>query len=178
MSVTFTTSPFTISAYAFTCGHDNGVTEHRFGTYADAVAVLQSELETHGHTGGLAVCGDEYCAVSRLFVHPIIEDPAPDVNVSNANAAHLLGLLGFPVDLEDEEAGLYGTASAEDFLGRVLVAQAVNPADAGVPVTEEQGEGMLLVRCGRRVGYSEDRLASLRELADFAISRGQTIQWS
>lgn len=178
MSVTFTTTPFTISAYAFTCGHDNGVTEHRFGSYQDAVAFRQAELDTHGHAGGLALCGDDYCAVSGLFVHPIIDDPAPDVNVSNANAVPLLRLLGLPVDLEDEEVELCGTATAEDFLGRIMMAQAVSPSDACMPATEEQGEGMLLVWCGRRVGYSDDRLVALRELADFAVSRGKTIQWA
>lgn len=178
MSVTFDTSLSPISGFAFTCGHENGVTEHRFGAYEDARAFLQVEMDTHGYTGGLAVCGDEdYCGFGQMFIHPIESDPAPSLNVSNANARHLLDLLGFSSE-SDQDGDLSGSTTAEDFLGRVLLAQAVNPADAGVPVLEETGQGgMTLVKMGRRVGYSEDRLESLRELADFAVSRGRAIQW-
>lgn len=71
-----------------------------------------------------------------------------------------------------------GSMPAQDFLGRVLVAQAVNPADAGVPARVMPSEGgATMIDCGRREGYSEDRLGQLHELAEFAVSRGRTIQW-
>lgn len=174
MSVTFGTSPSAVSGFAFTCGHDNGVTEHRYGSYTDAAEFLQTERDAHGNTGHLAVCGDEWCAASGMFIHPIQTDPAPDVNVSNHNALHLLDLLGITV--EDGEPPM-GSMSAEDFLGRVLLAQAVNPADAGVPATATEGAGSTVIHCGRREGYSEARLGDLHALAEFAVSRGRTIQW-
>ena len=58
MTIHFGASTGPIAGFAFTCGHDNGTTEHRFGSYADASEFLLSELNTHGFTGGLAVCGD------------------------------------------------------------------------------------------------------------------------
>lgn len=178
MSVTFGTELSPISGFAFTCGHDNGMTEHRIGSYEDARAFLQAEHDAHGYTGGLAVCGDvDYCAYGQMFIQAIESDPAPTLNVSNANARHLLGLLGLTSESE-EDGCLSGSTMAEDFLGRVLLAQAVNPTDAGVPVVEEVGQGgMTLVKMGRRVGYADERLTSLRELADFAIDRGRSVQW-
>lgn len=177
MSITFSTTIGAIEGFAFTCGHDNGVTEHRIGSYDDARALLQTELDAQGHTGGLAICGDEYCAYGPMFIRAIEADPSPEVNVSNTNAMHLLGLLGFPSQ-SDEDGSLCGSTTAEDFLGRVLLAQAVNPSDAGVPVTETVGQGgAVLIAMGRRVGYSDDRLAELRDLADFAVDRGRDVQW-
>jgi hypothetical protein len=170
MSITFGTTIGPIEGFAFVCGHDNGLTAHRFGSYEDARTFLQAEYDTHGYTGGLAVCGDvEYCAYGLMSIQAIESDPAPDLNVSNANAMHLLGLLGLPSE-PDECGSLGGSTTAEDFLGRVLIAQAVSPADAGVPVTTEVGQGgATMIDMGRRAGYSEDRLTELRELADFAV---------
>lgn len=178
MSVTFGTELSPISGFAFTCGHDIGMTEHRFGSYEDARAFLQVEHDAHGYTGGLAVCGDmDYCAYGQMFIQALESDPAPTLNVANANARHLLDLLGL-VPAADEGGCLSGSTSAEDFLGRVLLAQAVNPADAGVPVVEEVGQGgATMVLMGRRVRYSDERLTTLRQLADFAVDRGRTVQW-
>lgn len=175
MSVTFEATLGEVSGFALTCGHENGVTEHRWGNYADAAEFLQKELDEHGNTGHLAVCGDEDCRYQRMFTHAILADPSPDVNVSSTNARHILGLLGVEVD-EDEHP--VGSMSGEDFLGRVLVALAVNPADAGRPVTETTAEsGMTIVDCGRSEGYADRRLAELREVAEFGVSRGRDIQW-
>lgn len=77
-----------------------------------------------------------------------------------------------------EDGGLMGSMSARDFLGRVLVAQAVNPADAGLASTESTaGSGMTIVSCGRSEGYSDHRLGQLREVAEFGVDRGRDIQW-
>jgi hypothetical protein len=176
MSVTFDTTPSAVAGFAFTCGHENGVTEHRYGNYSDAAEFLQAELDEHGNTGHLAVCGDEDCQWRRMMVHPIEVDPSPYVNVTTTNAFHLLGLLGITV--EDGEHPM-GSMSAADFLGRVLVAQAVSPADAGVPpVTTTYESGTTVINCGRREGYSEDRLEQLHELAEFAVDRKRAIQWA
>lgn len=177
MSITFDTSLSPIAGFSFTCGHENGLTEHRFGSYEESRTFLQAEYDTHGYTGGLAVCGDDYCAYGLMSIQAIESDPAPDLNVSNTNAMHLLGLLGLPAE-PDECGSLGGSTTAEDFLGRVLLAQAVSPSDAGVPVTATVGQsGAVLIDMGRRVGYADDRLTSLRTLADFAVDRGRTVQW-
>lgn len=175
MSVTFEATIGAVTAFALTCGHENGVTEHRWGNYSDAAEFLQKELDEHGNTGHLAICGDEDCRYQRMFTHPILADPSPQVNVSGGNAMYLLNLLGVEVDPEDHPIG---SMAAEDFLGRVLVALAVNPADAGRPVTETTAEsGMTIVDCGRSEGYSDRRLVELREIAEFGTSRGRDIQW-
>jgi hypothetical protein len=176
MSVTFTAELSAIVAWAFTCGvHDNGVTEHRFGSHADAEAFLKAELDAHGCTGHLAVCGDQYCKTDRMFAHGIEEAPSPELNVSKWNAPVLLGLIGITADDDDE---LVGSMDAEQFLGAVMMAQAINPADAGVPATEARSEGGLrVIDCGRREGWSDDRLDALREIAEFAVATGRKVQW-
>lgn len=168
MSVTFEATLGEVSAFGLTCGHENGVTEHRWGNYADAAEFLQKELDEHGNTGHLAVCGDEDCRYQRMFTHPILTDPSPQVNVSGGKAVYLLGLLGIEVDEGEHPSG---AMSAHDFLGRVLVAQAINPADAGRPATES---GMLVVNCGRSKGYDDRRLAQLREVGSSASTGAAT----
>lgn len=120
-----------------------------------------------------------------LLVNGVIENGADEaVNVSNANAGHLLGVLGYEVDWSD----LYGEATAEDFMGRVLIAQAVNPTDEGVPSREltpvEKTASLFagfgaatVIDCGRSYGYTEGRLAELRELAQLAAEQGVSIAW-
>jgi hypothetical protein len=174
VSVTFEATPSASSGFALTCGHENGVTEHRWGAYSDAAEFLQKELDEHGGTGHLAVCGDEDCQYQRMFTHAILVDPSPELNVSGSNAIHLLGLLG--IEVEDGGHPI-GSMLAQDFLGRVLVAQAINPADAGVPATESRCRGILVVDCGRSEGYADRRLAVLREVAEFGVDRGRDIQW-
>ncbi|MGX1161047.1 HNH endonuclease [Arthrobacter sp. SLBN-100] len=79
MSITFGTTLSEITGFAFACGHENGLTAHRFETYDEAGRVLQAEYDTHGYTGGLAVCGDvEYCAYGMMSIQAIESDPSPD----------------------------------------------------------------------------------------------------
>jgi hypothetical protein len=180
MSVDFTAEMSAITAFTFTCGHDNGMTEHRFGNYADAAAFYRAEQDANSGTGHLAVCGDEDCAYSSMLITGIEEVPAPSVNVSDRNGMHLLDLLGIESEGDDEfGCQPFGSMSGEDFLGRVLMATAVSPADAGRASTTERAEGgATVIDCGRRAGYSEDRLAQLRELAEFSIATGRKVQWN
>lgn len=98
-----------------------------------------------------------------------------DVNVANANACTLLDVLGYA---DNVAAGdLCGIANGEDFLGRVLMAQAVRLADAGIPVCSLPSEGMRLLAAGRP-GYVQDRLADLRTLAQVAAEWGHRITWA
>jgi GAF domain-containing protein len=112
----------------------------------------------------------------------------PSVNVSNTNAAHLLALLGLtPAGTSTERpdpfdcGDLSGALPADEFLGRVLIALAVNPADAGIPSTSEGGPGTgtaEVIDCGRRPGYSDERLDQLRTLAEAARDAGREVVWS
>lgn len=108
-----------------------------------------------------------------LTACPEAEDLA--VNVSSSNALVLCAALG--IDLEAE--GWCGSLPAQDFLGRILVALAVSPADEGIPSHElprEPGR-VRWIECGRAPGYTQDRLGQLRELADWAIAHNAEISF-
>lgn len=96
---------------------------------------------------------------------------APKVNMANGNAAEILNLLGLDFD------GCWGETSAQDFLGRVLVAQALLDTAAddtnGRPAVEDHH----WVECGRRPGYLADRLADLHRLATWAVDNQDTVAW-
>jgi hypothetical protein len=95
-----------------------------------------------------------------------------DVNMSNANARHLLDALGLDTD------DLTGHVPAETFEGAVLLALAINPADEGIPAHELVPGRPNVIDCGRRPGYTEERLGELRTLAAFARERRLTVVWS
>ena len=95
------------------------------------------------------------------------------VNMSSSNAFRVCQSLG--IDLEDE--GWCGGMTAEDFLGRVLVALAIEPVSAGIPSHEVPGPGARMIDCGRPEGYLQDRLGQLRELADWAVANGAEISF-
>lgn len=118
------------------------------------------------------VCSDEYCDEYSVFVTPVYEDEAPEVNVSNVNARAILDALGHSLDADDE---LCGGEDAESFMGRVLMAVAVAPQDAGVPTHHVTPN---FIDCGRPEGYLQDRLEALREVAEYAASKGREVVWS
>lgn len=101
---------------------------------------------------------------------PILRSADPEVDVAVRNAAYLLVLLGYgPV------VDLNGRVPAEDFLGRVLVAEALSgPEDGYLP----QATYGRMVDCGRRPGYVLERLADLRVVAEAAVSAGAGICWA
>jgi len=127
-----------------------------------------------------------------------------EVNLSNLNASGLLDLLGIQVGEAFEER-CSGSMSAEDFLGRVLMAQAIMPADEGLPTykmtgaeagghsgllgsllgglaqAEADGQaGPTIWSAGRSAGYYDQKLVWSRELADEVISLGEgwSICWA
>jgi hypothetical protein len=155
MSVTFEPTQPTIDSWVAACGCGDARSAVVYRTYDAARAVP-------------VYCGDEFCAAFPGHPTPAVE--LPSVNVSNQNAGHLLDLLG----LTDREGDLVGHAAADDFLGRVLIAQGLNPTDAGVPVTEDGN----IVDCGRPAGYADTRLDELRTVAEAARRRGVTVQWA
>jgi|SRR5690554_982993 len=94
----------------------------------------------------------------------------PRLNVSNGNAAELLQLLGLPQQVE-------GTIPPENFLGRVLLAQALlstATVDAlGLPETREGN----WVSGGRRPGYLAEKLTVLHQIATWAVEHHQPVDW-
>jgi hypothetical protein len=111
-------------------------------------------------------CQNPICREYSLHPQPIA-DWALEVNMATQNAADVLGLLG----LADAFEG--GIASGADLLGRVLVAQALTPADEGVPTVDEGN----VIFVGRPVGYFQQRLCELRTLAQTAHQLGRPVVW-
>ena len=127
-----------------------------------------------------------------------------EVNLSNLNAQTLMDLLGLRID-QDGDGDWSGSLSADDLLGRVLIAQAINPADEGLPAykmtgaeagnhsgllggllgglaqAEAEGEaGPSIWFGGRSAGYFDERLAQVRELAEEVKALGDdwVIKWA
>lgn len=116
---------------------------------------------------------------------------APGVNVTNDHAARLLDLLGLPF------GDGTGQCPANDFAGRVLLAQALLDAatadEYGTPDTAIDAYARAdddyaaisapartgrWVECGTAPGYLAARLADLAELADQARARKTPVRWS
>jgi hypothetical protein len=172
MTVQFSTTMGPIAGFAFTCGHSNGLTGHRFDTYEDAVAFRQTEIDTHGHAGGLAVCGDtDDCGQAIMFVQAVETDPAPSFSASGTNTAHLLRLLDLP-SAPNEDGGFFGSMPARDFLDRVQAAEARTGAS---PAPRPAAPA---IHVGRYPGYAEGRLEDLRAIAEFGVSHDRPVQWA
>ncbi|MBM4569106.1 hypothetical protein GS489_00960 [Rhodococcus hoagii] len=167
MSITFAPEMAPIIGFRLTDhlgGRSSLIADH-----AEAVAQLAA-LNASGEV--LQGCTD---AESARYYGAGIEavtadgDDAPEVNMSNTNAVTLLGLLGL-----DTEG--FGDCPADDFLGRVLVAAALSPADEGVPA-HTTGGAPRMVECGRRSGYIQGRLGDLHRLATWAVAHDRAVQW-
>lgn len=96
-----------------------------------------------------------------------------DVNMSNSNAATVAASLG--IDLDPDWCG---DLPAGDFMGRVLLALAISPADEGMPSFEHAGPGARMIEGARRAGYLQERLGQLRDLAEWATAHGADVWWS
>jgi hypothetical protein len=99
----------------------------------------------------------------------------PSRNMSNSNARAVLAVLGIDLELD----GWCGGEDATEFLGRVLIALAINPADAGIPMTVSANErGATFVECGRHEGYIDEALQDLREIAEWCRAHNVEVQWA
>jgi hypothetical protein len=112
---------------------------------------------------------------STTFDSDPVWESAPGINVNNANAGLLLETLGLPTDPwnlpEDFEF-----PTGHDFLGRVLIALGIAPQDWGRPAVADVDHPRF-VNGGRRSGYTQDKLAELRTLAEYAIAHNRKISW-
>lgn len=166
MSVTFTAAYVPSSAFIISCCCPKAkaaATPH--ASYDAACAAYPARPDL------VELPGCEYPGRCRPFVIGL--DPAgdvPEVNLANANARRVLEVLG----LADEFGDLTGNATAEEFLGRCLIALAVEPADAGVPAVQDGS----FIDCGRPAGYLQDRLAELHDLAMWCAAQGRAVSWA
>lgn len=191
MSVTFapvTTGTGTWEARC-ACVEDAPKAQATFESYGDASMWLSLY---NASPYALEGCTDEMCvAYGPMLSEVQSQGVAPEVNVSNINARDLLDVLG----IEVVDGDLWGTLSAEDFEGRVLMALAVAPVSAE-RLTEEakagqvtfgpngvgidpsgEAKGATFILCGRPEGYVQERLESLREVAAFAREHGLDVTW-
>jgi hypothetical protein len=167
MSITFSTArPAQRRGFSVCCYGYGSDAEWQGPIHATPEAALAEHERTH--------LGNEDCDAkgpSAPVYARYDTDDDPSVNMSNTNASHLLNVLGFP------EADSCGRVSSEDFLGRVLVALAVSPHDAGLPALTTSTGGATFVECGRSEGYTQHRLDQLRTLAEFARGYDADITW-
>lgn len=180
MSTTFYAEMGPIIGHRVYCNCE-GVAGETFGDYQDAGDRLVAMREKQER---LDCCTDEECLIYGPYIQALEESPSPMIDVTSVNARALLDVLGIT---REECPDLVGGEDAETFLGRVLMAQAVNPADAGVPAREvpkRDAEGNVVVRtgawidCGRDPGYIDERLAQLRTLAEFARAENREVVWA
>ena len=141
-------------------------------------------------------CTDLDCGVHAyrpfVVVHSSTDtEPSPDGSVRNAmlllRALGLVAELGAddvhepppgdtPAPAPGDDTPLVGELPAEQMLGRVELALALAPADAGIPVRDLNPAGTV-VDFGRPAGYLQDRLNVLREVALFARDQDRDVIW-
>lgn len=116
------------------------------------------------------------CDGSASTVFPAYDtDLDPQLQISNTNGLRLLESLGLSTP---EEPQYFGTVSSDDFLGRTLIALALEPADEGIPLVDSiTSGGARLIECGRPVGYLQQKLESLRDVITFAQKHNSNITW-
>lgn len=177
MSVTFFPEPAPAIGYRL-ADYFGGADPRLFDTYEQAGAALMAAREQGMILPGCddpeaAALGDGY----RIDPVTADGDSAPEVNIANVNARHILDLLGFAED--GEVLDLSGSSTGEAFLGRVLTARALAPADEGVPATTVGGNGMATtVDCGRAPGYTQRVLGDLEQVAVWARDHDRVLYWS
>lgn len=157
MSITFSTE-YSESIVRVHCACGKAYNDTLFESYSKARAAVNT------YSVEIPSCGDDFCEVDFPSIRDLVE--VPSINMSNFNAEEILTLLGL--------ADFTGVLAAEDFKGRILMALAIQPADAGVPAIQDGN----VVSCGRPEGYFQFRLLELEELADYAIQRELAISWA
>jgi hypothetical protein len=165
MSVTCTVESIPTGAFQLEChaGHEAIWIQLQAASYETAVV----ELAEHK-----AQC--ETCETDGACVAAVNDiDDELDVNVAQANAVVLLNALGLPVE------DLSGSATAQDFLGRVILALADVGDDTGIAasVSRSNPQGMTFIECGVRPGYKADVFGQLFDLATEAVRLGRDIEW-
>jgi hypothetical protein len=178
MSTTF--SPAPLSCYVMECAGCGTQSVQQFSTAEQVHRLCNSLVVSRGRDAvACPVCGGHadgmFCAAARVPGHA-------EVNLAFGNAAMIGDLLGLS-DLSG------GSMSAQDFLGRVLLALALSPADEGMPLhaavaAEVEALPVPLPDTGVEVfigarpeGYVQDTLEELRSMAQVAADAGVGVVW-
>jgi hypothetical protein len=159
-----------------------------FGTYADAEAFyVRHDLLNTTIPEVLVGCwyaGQEgYCEMGQCFISAVYANPGPELNVANGNAIVILEALGLGGEVIESGFGpmpadCSGSLPADDFLGRVLAAEIMSVGDPGTETETFKSEGSAtVIAIGRREGYTDEKLAVLREIAEFAQAHGRAVVW-
>lgn len=152
MSVTFSTNPsIEVVGVKINCWNFEEISQpYNLNNYAEVA-------KTH----------NDNCEECRVYGGSLaeFEKVVNDMNISNTNASYLLDKLGI------EE--LFGSMSSEDFLGRILIAEALSPSDEGIPSYKDGN----IVYGGREENYLQNKLARLREMANYAKNNNLEITW-
>ncbi len=154
MSVTFQIEANATGAFVATC-HDTGTVLQ--GASYDAIVTAM--------TAHKAQCQE--CDLYGIYSEAVLDVDSEGVHLSCANARTVLAILGY--DNED----LCGSADAQDFLGRTLVAT-VGRDDTGVTPVQDGN----FIDCGLRPGYYGERFEQLAALATEAARLGRDVQWA
>jgi hypothetical protein len=113
-----------------------------------------------------STCTDPYC--DYLTVEPAVAEP--EVNMSNSNAFDVLVTLGFSADFSES---CIGEESADEFLGRILIAEAIAPEYSGLTTMQIDN----YIYCGREANYIHNKLNQLKEVVAWAKANQRTISW-
>lgn len=185
MGVRFTADLVPADAFVASCGcPDADARAERFTTFDEAHEA--AEVANLGRRAALPGCAmPEVCPDYPLYARELHEDGAPAVELHSANAVRLLELLGLAFTADQPAVGFgtgalqvlavdaYGQLDPQAFLGRVLLAEALTPADAGAePLLEGRH-----YRGGRSAGHLQYRLRELRDLAAWCSARGRLVAW-
>jgi hypothetical protein len=179
MSVTFTpaNTDHAVRTFLLTCNAQ--------GQLGEWTGLDNAYTEAHAHA---LVCNHHLCRDYGADVDEITDGPG-EINLNQANAKRVLCALGYVTGAElaaDEDAptvlgirftglDMYGQDAAESFLGRVLLALAVSPADEGMPAHEVAHN---VTEGGRGAGYLQRVLADLHELAAYCATQGTDVAWA
>lgn len=190
MSITFTPEydPTTIAGWRLEdfCGCIGAAVYSNYAAAETALAALRSGTNT------LPNCPDpeDMALYDGVHIEPISTcGTEPSINMSNANARMILDLLGSisvapelsevvdaAADMTFPARDLSGATSANDFAGRILIAQALSGNDAGIPA-HHHPDNERFIECGRRPGYTEARLSDLAHLAQWCKDHNRRVQW-
>jgi hypothetical protein len=154
MSVTFAPTSDLNLPHSVTC-YCTTVSTHN--TYYEAYTALKAST---------VICYDPYCT---LFVAPTAVEP--EVQISNHNASVLFDILGIEGDTFEDRC--CGTLDGEDFLNRVILAEIITPTSTEIPTLTHDN----IIYGGRPEGYYNNKLAQLRQTAEFAAQNGRQISW-
>jgi hypothetical protein len=137
-----------------------------------------------------AYCHDEHCGGAEVWAsHADAGEPYAEMSKTNVclvlRALGLLTEVGAEAALEprpDEpppapegpDPAQEGEITADDLLGRIVLALGMAPQDEGVPPYESSPRW---IECGREPGYLQRKLEELAELAEYARAGRRAVYW-